>query len=792
MKISTNWLKEYLDLPVNNLEDGNKLAEEIGLTSSEVEEVSYLTPQSTNLVVAKVLSVEKIADSDHLKLTKVSDGSNEYQIVTGAPNVTENQLVVLAKVGAVLYDGKEIKEAQMAGLKSEGMLVSLQEIGFTDSIAPKKHEDGIYVFPNDDSVKPGDSAIEALWLNDVIVETSLTANRADMMSIKGNAYELGAMLNIPAKRIKVEVTEGDSEIQDLISVEGNTELAPQYNLRIVQNVKVEPSPLEIQRKLWSSGIRPINNIVDVTNLVMLLFGQPMHAFDYDKLPNKKIRVGLSENQELTTLDGTKRQLTDNNIVIYDDQTPLMLAGVMGGLDSEVTVDTKNIVLESATFNPVLIRKTAQLFNLHSEASARFERGIDVDDVVPALNYAADLISKLTDGQVAKGIISQSENIPENTPIEITLDEINKFFGSQLTNEDIEDVFKRLAFEIDSENDKFVVYVPNRRFDIKLPVDLYEEIVRIHGYDKLNQTLPQVIDAKAGLTDKQKVLREVNSIMRSFGLSQAISYSLTTPEKATTFSTFKMPTIVLDYPISEDRSVLRQSIITTLLEATIYNDSRGQKNLSFFETGVVFGLDNNQPHEELHLGGIITANAEENWISKNNKFDFYSIKGIVEELFAQLGLSSKFKATNIENMHPGQTAEISIDNKVVGYVGKIHPQYLSNTKIQSDVYALEINLDTVISEYSGNVEYQSISKFPNITRDISIKVPENVSANQILDIFNEIEPIPKAVTLIDVYEDSQTYRFTFENRDNVFTVESINEIMKGLTQKLIKQIGVEIR
>lgn len=800
MKLSTNWLKEYLKLPITNLNDANKFAEQIGLTSAEVESVDFLVPASTNLIVVEVKSVDKISDSDHLKKVVVFDGEKEYQVVTGAGNVEKGQLVIFAKPGAVLFDGKKIDKTRMANIESNGMLVSLQEIGFSDSIAPKKHEEGIYVFPeiSSDEITIGQNASIALGVDDIIIETSLTANRADMLSIKGNVFEFGAMLDTPVKEITADVVENVKEAKNLISVEVDSELSDNYNLRVIENVQVSESPLWLQKHLWTSGIRPINNVVDVTNYTMLLFGQPLHAFDLDSLTSKKIKVALSNDENLVTLDGVERKLkTGEDVVVYDDKKPLMLAGVMGGIDSEVTSKTKNIVLESAIFNAQNIRKTAQRFSLHSEASSRFERGINYDDVIPALNFAANLITEIAGGDVLSGIVSQTTKKTNNHEISISLNQINNYLGTELKITEIKDVLKRLHFKFEEENGDFSIDAPARRWDIAIPADIIEEIIRIYGYQHIVPRLPQAIDKSAGLNKKQKIIRQINQILRGLSLSQAMTYSLKSKLNASNFSILKEPQIELDYPMSEDRSVLRQSVLTSLFDAAQYNSARSQKEIALFEIGDVFGYRNSPDEffEQTNVAGIVIKQNELNWKNnKNTEFDFYDIKGIVEALFKQLDIPVRFSvAENINNMHPGRTAEIVSNNQIIGFVGQIHPEITKNEKMP-ETFAFEINLDAVVSLFEAEIRYEPISKFPEITRDLTLVIPKEISQNQIFDSIDELKIAElNSVNLFDIYnDDSYTYRLTFANDNNQLSSEDVDKLVMDIQNKLVNSLKVEVK
>ncbi|MDR2660962.1 MAG: phenylalanine--tRNA ligase subunit beta [Lactobacillaceae bacterium] len=795
MKVSTNWLKEYIDnFEINNLNDADKLAAQIGLTSSEIENVSYLVPQSSGLVVAKILDVKDNENSDHLKIVQVNNGKNNFQIVSGAPNIEFGQVVILAMVGAKLFNGKEIKETKIADYISSGMLVSLQEIGFNDSIAPKKHEEGIYVFPENADIQLGQDAIDALGANDIIVETSLTANRADMLSIKGNSYEFAAMLDTQVSFPKYATTQEGKDIDDLISVEVDSKIVSEYNLSIVQNIKVKQSPLWIQKRLWSSGIRPINNVVDVTNYVMLYTGQPLHAFDYDKLQNKQIKVSLSNDEEIQTLDGQKRELEKGkNIVIYDGNTPLMLAGVMGGISSEVDENTKNVVIEAAVFNPQLVRKTAQNFALHSEASSRFERGINLDDLIPSLNLSANLIQQLAGGQIARGIITKGTGLTNAKKLEISLSFIQKKLGLKISTTEISSVLNRLNFEFKIVEDKFIIEIPNRRWDISIPEDIVEEVARIHGYDKIPTTLPQAIDPKSGLTIKQKLLRNVNEIMRSSGFNQAISYSLLSKNKVSNFSTFNLPAIKLAHPMSEDRAYLRQSLIASLLEALKYNVSRSQKDIHLFEHGIVFAKNKSQNIEQLHLAGLVMNSPILNW--KNNKkemYDFFDLKCDIEDLLNLFEVDYKFiKNKEIKLMHPEQTANIVVSDQIIGFIGKIHPEYLQENKLE-DIYAFELDLDKLFDIYQPKIGYQLIPKYQEVTRDLSLQVAEDVTSDDILNVINKLNIKElKKIELFDKYKDSLTYRFTFNNEEKTMEIIDTNEIME-LVQKNVSALNVKIR
>ncbi len=807
MKVSVNWIKEYMpDFPVNDETDAQKVSDKLALTSTEVAENGYQIPQSSNLVVGKVLDIRTIENSSHLKIAIINVGKRDYQIVTGAPNIAKSQLVVLALPGAFLPNGKKIETTTLDGEISQGMLVSLQEIGFDDSIAPKKHEAGIYVFPKDNDVQVGDDAVEALGIDDLMIDTELTANRGDMLSIRGNLYEFSALLEKDFKFPELKLQESGETSKSQISVNVDSKLAGRYYLRIINNVKVEESPLWLQRRLWNSGLRPINNLVDVTNYIMLLFGQPMHVFDLNRLKYKNIKVSLSKDEKFKTLDGQIRQLkAGEDIVVYDGEDPQMLAGVMGGTQSEVTQQTTDVVLESAVFDPILIRKTARRFNLHSQASQRFEREIDISNSKTALDYAAALLQDVAGGQVAKGVISGLNKESSEKKIKISLSDINDNLGTNVKLSEVENIWKRLNFEYDLSGEKFVVLIPQRRPDITIKADLIEEFVRIYGYEKIPARLPQAVNKQSGLTVDEKLDRAIRNVLLGLGLNQAISYSLTDPEVARTFVLEEGREVSLSHPMSQEHSVMRRSILSTLLQVASYNAVREANDIRLFESGAVFSKQNGDqlPKEDHQVAGLISGVPAGNWQHNQKKYDFYYIKGILESFFDSLDLKlpiSYQASAQHKEMHPGRTADLYIGDRYLGFVGQVNPK-LSNEYKMDSVFVFQINSDLIHELYKANQDYTPLDKFPGTERDLSLLFDKKIESTKIEQMIKEnAGDYLRKLQVIDVYQGKElgenkksiSYRLNFVNSQATITDGQVNQSIEKIEGELTKQLSIVVR
>ncbi len=818
MKTSLTWINEYLDNAIDlHPKSVSDLAEKVERTSVEIDSNTTIASGQNGLVVAKILSVIPHPDSDHMVITQVEVGEPEpIQIVTGAPNVVEGQMVILAKVGAHIINrenGELIKlnAVKLRGEFSYGMLVALQEIGFSDKIAPKAFEAGIYVFNETDDVKPGDDALVALGMDEPVLDTDLTPNRADMLSMIGTVYEFGAMLNKPVTLPSFELVEYEQTADSQVSVQiDDQELVSKYALRVVNNVTIKDSPLWLQKRLWNAGMRPINNIVDITNYMMLTYGQPLHAFDLDKLNGSDIYVRRAKDGEkLVTLDGEERSLrSGEDIVIADESEGLMLAGVMGGMGSEIDNNTKNIVIESAIFNPSLVRATARRHNLHSEASSRFERGLNWDETINALDHAASLVDELADGQVARGQIIAADDVRKDIRLSLSTQRVNNILGTSLETDEIANIFDKLNFVYEKNDEKIVVDVPARRADISIEADLIEEVARLYGYDNLPVTLPYGPTTSGKLSREQRQIRASRHIMESLGLNQAISYVLTTSEKAQLFAENKADGIVtLNYPMSSDRTTARQNLLAGLLDDVSYNVSHFVPNVALYEQGRVFIANepNEQPKEIEHIAGVVTGNLQKSsWQeSKEEKaVDFYDIKGIVENYLDQIGVDNvRYIATERhESMHPGQTADIYIGEQYVGFVGQIHPKITKKQKL-APVFGFELNLFTVFNHVTDSIQFNPISRFPQISRDAALLVDQATTNSEISATIVETAGEHLVdVTLFDVYtgnnlpesKKSLAYTLTYQDSDGTLLETDINSDFEHIMSELQSKFNVEIR
>ncbi|MGM0212685.1 phenylalanine--tRNA ligase subunit beta [Enterococcus sp. AZ109] len=806
MFVSYKWLNEYVDLKGITPQE---LADRLSLTGIEVEGVEVPEEGLKKIVVGDVKECIPHPDSDHLSICQVDVGEEELsQIVCGAPNVKAGIKVIVALPNSRIAGNVKIKKGKMRGQVSNGMICSLQELGYSDSVIPKEFADGIYFLP--DNAVPGEPVFSYLDMDDAILDLSVTPNRADALSMRGVAYETAAIYDKKAVFPEVALEEIDEKAADKINVSvADKNDAPHYEIRIIKNVKIGPSPQWLQNRLMNEGIRPISNVVDVTNYILLLFGQPLHAFDYDKLGSQEILVRRAKDQEiLTTLDGVERTLNPENIVITNGEIPVALAGVMGGLDSEIVDTTTTVALESAMFDSVSIRRTSQAYNLRSESSARFEKGINQATISLAGDVAAAMIADLAGGEVLQGGVLGNEVNPENVEVTTNLKNVNYFLGTDLTIEAVNAVFEALDFEYQEADGNYTVSVPPRRWDITIEADLMEEIARIYGYNNIPSTLPSGQTVAGGLTDVQKNTRKVRSLLEASGLHEAISYALTTEEKAGQFTMRESKFTRLDWPMSEDRSVLRLNLISGLLEDLAYNVARKNADVSLYEIGRVFYQDNDPkkdlPLEEKHVAIALTGNrTDKTWAEKAEKVDFYTAKGIVEELIDGLGLSEKISyqtSSEFSEMHPGQTATIYLNDQLVGFVGQVHPKIAQAYELKQ-AFVAELNLDALLTTEKEPLVYVPVSKYPAVSRDIALLVEETVSNAKISEIIrHSASRFLADVHVFDVYQGesiekgmkSMAYSLTFVNPEATLTDEEINQWMNKITKSLESEVAAVIR
>ncbi len=787
MKLSTNFVKDYIDIDV----DVKTLAEDMTRVGNEYDSAENLI-NATNLVVGEVVECEMHPDSDHLHVCKVNVGNEVLQIVCGAPNVRKGLKVIVALDGAILPGDFKIKKAMKRGVESNGMLCSLLELGIEPKFLNEAEKAGIHELPADS--KPGDDPIKALQMDDSVIDFELTTNRGDLLSILGMAYELGAIYDKPVKDVDLSHNESGEDLNKNFKLNINTENCSVFLAKKVENVVIKESPKFIQNRLIASGIRPINNVVDISNYVMLELGQPLHFYDADKL-NNEIEVRMAqEGEKLTTLDNIQRTLTSDDIVISNGKEAIGLAGVMGGLDTEVAENTKNVIIEAAVFDSVKVRVTSNKI-LRSEASNRFEKGLDPNRTYMAAERAAKLLAEYAEGTVVTGTVKYDTTNVKPKTIEITFENITDVLGMKIPNEDILEVFRKLGFTYEVKDEKVYVTVPTRRLDISIKEDLIEEVGRIYGLDNIQGKLPTV-PMKEGSLDKTD--REIRNKMISLGLNETLSYVLVREDEADGFTTDEFEKVKLLDPITEERSTLRYSVLASLLKIYEYNKARNVKDVSIFEIGKGFYKKENYG-EDKKLAVLMSGKY---YLGIENKkdVDFYVVKGVAEEILDYLGYCGRYSFVlpnkMPKEMHPGQTAAISVNNDIVGMIGKLHPSVE-----KEDVYVLEINLDELLSKRTGKMKFKEISKYPEIAKDLAIVVDKNISSDEIAKLIKKAAgALLTKIEIFDVYEGinipknkrSIAYSLSFGTMDRTLTDEEINNIMSKVIENLQNKIGAELR
>jgi len=802
MKISYNWIKEYLDLNVKPVD----LAEKIERTSVEVDGVTTPSDGLKKIVVGHVLSMEAHPDSDHLHVCQVDVGEDEpLQIVCGAPNVAAGQNVIVALPGSRIADNVKIKKSKMRGIPSAGMICALQEIGFPEDVVPKDYVDGIYVLPED--ATPGDAVYDYLGMNDSLIDLDVTPNRGDMLSLYGTLHDLAAIYDKPVELDHPEVKEDGAAIADQLTIHVDEALSPQYRMRLVKNVKLAPSPMWLQIRLWNAGMRPINNVVDITNYIMMKYGQPLHAFDYDKFNGEDVYVRTAKaGEKLTTLDENDHDLDENDIVIADQKGPIALAGVMGGLDASIQDGTTTVAIESAVFEHDHIRKAAQRHNLHTDASQRFERGVNQAGVQEALDAAAQMMNELADGEVQKGSVVGSSNIPEPAVIDITLTHVNAILGTELTMAQVSHILESLGFEVTVNGDTLTVTVAVRRNDIHIPADLLEEIARIYGYDQLPATLPTGRMTMGTLTTKQRLMRATRHSLEGLGLNQAISYALTTEEKAKMFMMQASETTNLSWPMSMDHAVLRMNVVSGLLDDIAYNSARKVKDVALYEQGRVFYREdgNDRPSEEEHIAGAITGTLmPEAWNQPAQPVDFFQMKGIVAAYLKDMAVNGDVTYepnADMPEMHPGRTADVLVHGHRIGFLGQIHPLIAKQFKIGA-TYVFELNLQAIIDMPKQENQYDVISRYPAITRDIAMLVDDDVTNDQVVALIERRGgAFLQSVKLFDVYDGvkvpkgkkSLAYTLTYQDKHETLVDDAVTQAFEKVSKRLEDDLGAQIR
>ncbi len=806
MNTALSWIKAYvpeLDCTPQEYLDA------LTLTGTKVEYYENLDKNLKNIVVGQIKKIDKHPDADKLIVCQVDVGKETIQIVTGAPNVKEGDKVPVVLDGGKVaggHDGSplpengiEIKAGKLRGVDSFGMMCSIEELGSNTNFYPEAPEDGIYIF--DDSAVVGSSAIEALGLNDTVFEYEITSNRVDCYSILGIAREAAATFNKPFCPPIVELKEqGGDDVNNYISVEvKDKDLCSRYVARVVKNIRIAPSPKWLQRRLAASGIRPINNLVDITNYVMEEYGQPMHAFDLDKIDGKKIVVKRAKDGDtFMTLDGEERKLDGEILMINDASKPVAVAGIMGGENSKITDDVKTVLFEAATFNGANIRKSAKRLGLRTDSSGKFEKGLDPRNALDAINRACQLIEELDCGDVVKGVVDVCEPLKELNKIEFRPDRINDLLGTSVSAEDMLAIFKKLELEY-NENDKMIT-IPSFRQDLEGIADLAEEVARFYGYDKIPSTLPSGEATTGKVSFKQRIEQKAREVAEYCGFSQGMCYSFESPK---VFDKLlideKDPlrqAITISNPLGEDFSIMRTISLNGMLTSLSTNYNRRNKDVRLYELANIY-IPESLPLEKLPDERMQFT------LGFYGDGDFFTMKGVIEEFFDSIGLTDKLAydpKAGKPFLHPGRQANVVYDGKVVGYLGEVHPEVLDNYDIPAKAYVAVLDMPEIVPFASFDHKYKGIAKFPAVSRDISMVVPKEVLVGDIERmIIQRGGKILESLTLFDIYEGEQikdgfksvAYSITFRAQDRTLEDADVSAAMKKILNGL-EGMGIELR
>ena len=779
------------------------------LSGTKVENFTKLDKNLSKIVVGQIKSIEKHPDADKLIICQVDIGSEMLQIVTGAPNVkTGDKIPVVLDGGSVAggHDGSpnpengiKIKTGKLRGVDSYGMMCSIEELGSSREFYPEAPEDGVYIFPED--VKVGADAVEVLGLHDTVYEYEITSNRVDCYSVLGIAREAAATYDKPFVPPVVTVEEDPShDTNEMIKVEiKDTDLCTRYIGRVCTDIKIAPSPVWMQRRLAANGIRPINNLVDITNYVMIEYGQPMHAFDYDKIAGNKIIVRRAEDGEVfRTLDGQDRKLDHDILMICDAQKPVAIAGIMGGENSMITDDVHTVLFEAATFNGPNIRKSAKRIGLRTDASNVFEKGLEPHNAEDAINRACQLMQELGCGNPAKGMADEHAPLKDKHRITFMPEKYNKLLGTDVSNDQMMNIFKRL--EIGYDNDKNELVIPYFRQDLIGQADIAEEVARFYGYDKIPTTLPKGQGVRGGVSFKMLVEAKAREIAQFCGFSQGMSYSFESPK---VFDKLRLAedaperqAIKISNPLGEEFSVMRTISLNGMLSSLSTNYNRRNKNVRLYEMGNIY-IAKSLP---------ITDYADERMqftLGFYGDGDFYTMKGVIEEFLDALGMNGKRTydpKSEKTFLHPGRQAKVTYEGKEIGYLGEVHPEVCDAYSIGTRAYIAVIDIPSVLEFATFDRKYKGIAKFPAVSRDLSMVVPKEVSAGQIEDMIRQRGgKIMESCELFDIYEGDQVkegcksiaYSITFRADDRTLTDDDITGAMKKILNGL-ESLGIELR
>lgn len=786
--INLEWVSDYID--ISDLTP-KELAEKV--TESDINVEKVITNHIDNLVIGEVVECTNHPDSDHLHICKVDIGKETLQIVCGAPNVRVGLKAIVALPGAILPGDFEIKKSKIRGVESNGMLCALYELGLEEK-NDATYSKGIYEGAS--NLKVGEDALKALDLESTVLELDIHKHRNnDCYYHIGFAYALGSILNRKVTLPDISFKEINDNVENHFDLEVATSKCSYYLAKMVKDIEIKESPEFIKKRLISAGMRPINNVVDISNYVMLEFGQPLHFFDYDSLGSKVLVRDAVNNEEITTLDNKERVLTNNDIVITDGTTPKCIAGVMGGVDTEVTENTKTILIESAIFDAVSIRNTAARLNLRSEASIRYGKGLNYEYTEMAIKRACHLLEKYANATILAGIVKYDNVDKTKKVVTFKAKEVNNLLGIEIAETDMEKEMDRLGFTYTLKDEVFTVTIPNRRLDIEPNVnDIAEEIVRLYGYHNLTSTLPVVSIKKGEYKGDIKYRKFISKRLRMLGLTETKTYTLVSPSMADLFDYEQKEKVVLPNPMSVDKSVVRTTIIPSLINVYSYNKARKVEDIFLYEISKTY--DKNY-QEESKIAGLLKGNIVKSSWNGNIKCDFYVVKGIVEDILNSLGFTNRytFVPTKLPNLHPGVSASILLDGEMLGIIGRIHPNTLKD-----EVYVFELSLNKLMRKVKP-IKFKEPAKYPSIQKDVAFLIDRNISASEIEKMIKKSSSrLLKGISVFDVYlganiasdKKSIAFKLTYLDETKTLTDEEVMNDFYQMIEKVTKEFNCEIR
>lgn len=798
MLVSLNWLKDYVDIDVPVEEFCDRMI----LSGSNIETVEEMGSSFTKIQVAKIVKIDPHPNADKLVICQLDVGEEELlQVVTGAPNVFEGATVPVIRSGGLLPDGTKIKKGKLRGELSDGMLCSAEEMGYEDKVISQEIRDGIWIL--DDSLVPGTDIREALGLEDSVIDFEITPNRPDCLSMIGMAREAAAVFGKTLKYPKTSAEREDGDVNDYISVEiKKPDLCPRYTARVIKDVKVGPSPWWMQKRLMHGGMRPVNNIVDITNFVMMEYGQPLHAFDISNVIGGKIIIDTAkEGGRFTTLDGSERELDSSMLMIHDTEREIAVAGVMGGLNSEIKDDTSIVILESANFNGDSVRLTSKKLGLRTEASGRYEKGIDANLCSAAADRVCCLIEELGCGTVVGGIVDAYPEVSPVKTMDVRVSRINKILGTDLSGEEMAEIFRSLEMQAEAKEDIITVTPPSVRQDLLIEEDYAEEVARMYGYDHLPETLPGGGSA-AAMTREETIRRKTREVLNSYGLDEILTYSFVSPFSVDRVNVSESDLMHRNFvkiinPLGEENSVMRTMLIPNMMEVLQKNNAQGNRDVALFEIGRIFN------DSSINCDGQ-PVEAEDLCIAfYGGSGDFYTLKGYVQGLLQELGIVDvEFSAEKkLSTYHPGRCANIISGGELIGTMGEIRPDVSERYGIDSEVYLAELHFSAVMKQTETEFVYTPLPKYPAVTRDIAVLVDEEITIAQLEKVIREQGgSILESVSLFDVYRGKQieegrksvAFALVYRDSERTLTDEEVREKQEKVIAGLEGEFGAELR